>query len=300
MYPHPPSLRNYLRLVGNDWHDCLERSFIFLRASWAEDWVGLPVLLDACLSFLTLSQLNASCEVANMLGAAKLLALEIESNANNPSVPEEPKYHNRLHAADVLTSMSIQIAIQSANKFPLNEAWVACALLAAIGHDFGHTGQVNRCESEIELNSIRLLRPILDNCKISSRWRLALETAILRSDFSIVHTNHKRVRGQDFGCNQEWLDVFLNEADVMASASAKFGPALGNALASEWKSTGSSAHHSVATSTGRVEFLNNLIFSSEPTEVLQMKKSVVVELNNLCVFTDLTGRDFNGTDNLIR
>lgn len=281
MPPHPSSLSNYLKLVDNNWPNCLHLSLAFLRASWKDEWVGLPFLLDSCLDFLKLPQLNAPCEVVNMLDAAKILTLEIESNAKNFSFPAEPKYHNRLHTADVLTSISIQLAIQSENQIPLNKAWVACALMAAIGHDFGHTGQVNRFESEIELNSIRLLQPILDNCKISPVWRLALATAILRTDFSIVHTNHERVKGKDFECNQEWLDVFLNEADVMASASAIFGPALGNSLASEWISTGVSAHHSAGTRTGRINFLRKLTFSSEPSQVLQISKSIVAELNDL-------------------
>lgn len=266
------SFTGYLESEASDWHDCLENSLVFLRESWAGDWVGLPALLNTCIDFLNLSRVDLSQDATHILLAAKHVALQIEHEYATLSVVREPKYHNRLHVADVLTSMSIQIAIQSTQEIKLNPEWTACALLTVIAHDFGHTGQINRYPSEIELHSVQLLRPILDECKVPAVWREAVELAIVNSDFAIVRKNHEAVQGQDFQCNQEWLNVFLNEADVMASATSKFGYALGESLAEEWKTIDFSAHHSVATPDGRRAFLNQLIFSSTPAHCLLMKE----------------------------
>lgn len=46
-----------------------------------------------------------------MLGAAQSVALEIENQAQGLTNLTEPKYHNRLHFADALTSMSVQLSI---------------------------------------------------------------------------------------------------------------------------------------------------------------------------------------------
>ena len=266
------SFTGYLKSEASDWHGCLENSLVFLRESWANNWVGLPALLSTCIDFLHLSRVDLSQDASSMLSAAKHVALQIEHEYSASSMVSEPKYHNRLHVADALTAMSIQIAIQSAQEIKLNPEWMACALLTVIAHDFGHTGQVNRFPSEIELHSVQLLRPILDECSVPAAWCAAVELAIVNSDFAIVRQNHEAVQGQDFQCNQEWLNVFLNEADVMASATSKFGHALGESLAEEWKIIDFSAHHSVATPEGRRAFLNQLIFSSTPAQCLLMKE----------------------------
>ena len=259
---HPPSFNGFLQLDGKNWDECLEKSFEFLRTSWAGDWVGLPLLLDACTAFLNFHTDQLSSESVHLLSAAKQVAL-------------------RLHLADALTAMSVLIAIQSEQPPALNRDWMACALLTVIAHDFGHTGQINQSESEIELKSTQLLRPILANCHVSDAWCTAVESAILHSDFAIVRKNHEQVQGKDFQCNQAWLNVFLNEADVMASASAKYGSRLGESLAQEWKIIGFSAHHSVATRDGRKAFLKQLVFSSWPSKYLQMDQRLAQELSQL-------------------
>jgi len=275
------SFTDYLESEASDWHNCLENSLVFLRESWAGDWIGLPALLNKCIDFLNLSRVELSQDATHILSAAKHVALQIEQEYATSSMLSEPKYHNRLHVADVLTSMSIQIAIQSTQEIKLNPEWTACALLTVIAHDFGHTGQINRYPSEIELHSVQLLRPILDECSVPVVWREAVERAIVNSDFAIVRQNHEAVQGQDFQCNQEWLNVFLNEADVMASATSKFGHALGESLAEEWKIIDFSAHHAVATPDGRRAFLSQLIFSSTPAQCLQMNERLAIELLKL-------------------
>ena len=270
----------YLLAENDDWSICLEKSFAVLRTSWESEWVGLPYLLSRCVDFLNLSK-NLSSDASQMLLTAKAIAERIEFQYSQSSLKAEPKYHNRLHTADVLTSLSILVCIQSKNQDGLGKDWIACALLAAIAHDFEHSGKVNQFESEIESNTMNQLHPFLLTHQVPSHWCKALECAILRSDFALVQKNHERVKDKKFQCDQNWLNVYLNEADVMASATTKFGPELGNSLAEEWRMINFSAHQTVSTSIGRKAFLKQLVFSSDASRHLQINAKIALELSHL-------------------
>jgi hypothetical protein len=271
----------YLLAENDDWSICLENSFAVLRKSWQSEWGGLPYLLGRCVDFLNLSATSLSSDASQMLLTAKAIAERIEFQCSQSPVETEPKYHNRLHTADVLTSLSTLIFIQSKNQGDLDKDWIACALLAAIAHDFEHPGKVNQFESEIESNTMSQLQPFLLTHQVPSHWCNALEHAILRSDFALVQKNHELIKGKKFQCDQDWLNVYLNEADVMASATTKFGPELGNSLAEEWRMINFSAHQTVSTSTGRKAFLKQLVFSSDASKHLQIDSKIALELSYL-------------------
>lgn len=268
----------YLNLKEDLWHECLESSYGFLRASWTGNWLGMPFVLIECLRFLNLQENNLSEAGRGMLAAAKSVAYEIEKHAENLSELEEPKYHNRLHFADALTSMSVQLSILVALKKEANQDWIACALLTCIAHDFFHPGKVNLVESEIERQSVNFLKPILKSHSVPDEWRKIIATVIVRSDFAVVHQNHAHVAGKAFEWNLKWLCVLLNEADVMASASAKFGPELGESLAQEWRLIDFPLHSSVASLEGRKNFLKQLIFSSPSSLVLGLGERISEEI----------------------
>ena len=268
----------YLNLKEDLWHECLESSYGFLRASWPGNWLGMPFVLIECLRFLNLQENNLSEAGRGMLAAAKSVAYEIEKHAENLSELEEPKYHNRLHFADALTSMSVQLSILVALKKEANQDWMACALLTCIAHDFFHPGKVNLVESEIERQSVNFLKPILKSHSVPDEWRKIIDTVIVRSDFAVVHQNHAHVAGKAFEWNLKWLCVLLNEADVMASASAKFGPELGESLAQEWRLIDFPLHSSVASLEGRKNFLKQLIFSSPSSLVLGLGERISEEI----------------------
>lgn len=268
----------YLNLKEDLWHECLESSYGFLRASWTGNWLGMPFVLIECLRFLNLQENNLSEAGRGMLAAAKSVAYEIEKHAQNLSGLEEPKYHNRLHFADALTSMSVQLSILVALKKEANQDWMACALLTCIAHDFFHPGKVNLVESEIERQSVNFLKPILKSHSVPDEWRKIIDTVIVRSDFAVVHQNHAHVAGKAFEWNLKWLCVLLNEADVMASASAKFGPELGESLAQEWRLIDFPLHSSVASLEGRKNFLKQLIFSSPSSLVLGLGERISEEI----------------------
>ena len=268
----------YLNLKEDLWHECLESSYGFLRASWTGNWLGMPFVLIECLRFLNFQENNLSEAGRGMLAAAKSVAYEIEKHAENLSELEEPKYHNRLHFADALTSMSVQLSILVALKKEANQDWMACALLTCIAHDFFHPGKVNLVESEIERQSVNFLKPILKSHSVPDEWRKIIDTVIVRSDFAVVHQNHAHVAGKAFEWNLKWLCVLLNEADVMASASAKFGPELGESLAQEWRLIDFPLHSSVASLEGRKNFLKQLIFSSPSSLVLGLGERISEEI----------------------
>jgi hypothetical protein len=272
------TFNEYLNVKDGDWDICLDKSFSFLRQSWASQWVGLPTLLNRCVHFLNLSTATLSSDATQMLFTAQALAQNIEFQSVSKASKLEPRYHNRLHTADVLTSITVLIAIQEKIQNKLEAEWVACALLTAIAHDFNHSGNVNYFESEIEFETTKNLRPFLSLHKVASFWRDALEHAILNSDFTRVQKNHELVRAKEFKCDQAWLNVFLNEADVMASATIKFGPQLGQALSDEWRLINFAAHQSIATNAGRKKFLKKLEFSSGASRLLNINSKIAEQL----------------------
>ena len=200
------SSNQYLNLNKDLWHECLESSYGFLRASWPRNWLGMPVVLLECLRFLNLQENNVSDAGRSMLKAAKSVA------------------------------------------------------------------------SEIEKQSVNFLKPILDSHSVPDEWQKIIDTVIVRSDFSIVHQNHAQVAGKAFEWNLEWLCVLLNEADVMASASSKYGPVLGDSLAQEWRLIDFPLHSSVASLEGRKNFLKQLIFSSPSSLVLGLGEKISEEI----------------------
>jgi hypothetical protein len=275
------SLFQYLDLKDELWYECLEASYGALRKSWSGNWLGMPRVLAECLKFLNLQENNLSEAGRCMLAAAETVALEIEKHAENLPKLAEPKYHNRLHFADALTSMSLQLAILLPLKKEENSDWMVCALLTCIAHDVMHPGQVNRLESEIEKQSVNFLQPILSSHAVPNEWQKVIEAAIIRSDFAIVHHNHASVVGQTFEWDLKWLCVLLNEADVMASASSKYGPELGESLAQEWRLIDFPGHNSVASLEGRKHFLKQLIFSSPASLVLGLRERIADEIHSM-------------------
>jgi len=160
----------YLLAENADWSICLEKSFAVLRKSWESEWVGLPYLLSRCVDFLHLSATTLPSDASQMLLAAKAIAERIEFQCSQSSVETEPKYHNRLHTADVLTSLSVLICIQSKIQGDLDKEWIACAILSAIAHDFDHPGKVNQFESDIESKTMQQIQPFLLTHQVKSHW----------------------------------------------------------------------------------------------------------------------------------
>jgi len=143
-----------------------------------------------------------------------------------------------------------------------DSAWQAALLLVAVSHDFHHPGRVNRHTSDIESASVEALMPLMTSMSLNEVWIQRIRTIILRSDFTLVRENHARVAGLPFEWNTDWATVLLNEADIMASASTDYGAPLSVALSKEWEAIRFAPYATVATASGRRDFLSNIQFST--------------------------------------
>uniref|UniRef100_UPI0040472968 hypothetical protein n=1 Tax=Orrella sp. TaxID=1921583 RepID=UPI0040472968 len=262
------SMHSFLDNNSGDWRECLNTSLRFLRESWASQWVGLPFVVDACANFLNLNATTLTDDGTNLLAVAREVASLIEADSSRSPSSEEPHYHNRLHFADVLTTVTLQAAIESGRSNLGDKQWQAALILIALVHDFQHPGRVNHHLAEIEQLSVDALRPHLKTHALPDLWIKRIEHVILSSDFALVSKNHARVAGKSFAWNVDWAIVLINEADVMASVSEAFGSELGFALASEWATASLPMHSSVATDQGRLVFLASTFFSSYSAAVL--------------------------------
>lgn len=265
------TMHSFLDNRSGDWKDCLNASLRFLRQSWATQWVGLPFVVDACANFLNLKATTLTEDGAKFLAVAREVALQIEADSINRCralSSEEPHYHNRLHFADVLTTVTLQAAIESEHSNLSDKPWQAALILIAIAHDLQHPGRVNHHLAEIEQLSVDALRPHLKAHAVPELWIERIERVILSSDFALVSKNHARIAGKAFSWNMDWAIVLMNEADVMASVSETFGSELGFALASEWATASLPMHSSVATDQGRLDFLASTFFSSYSATIL--------------------------------
>ena len=280
----------FLDQSAGDWRACLDASLAYLRQSWdgqriesgdgARDgrWVGLPFLVDACADFLGIGGAAPGATSATLIAVARQVAAQIEAEGGCGVDSAEPGYHNRLHFSDSLTTITLQAAIESQCLGVDDADWKAALLLIALGHDFRHPGRVNSARAEIEQQSFDALKPYLQQHAVPALWVERIEAVILRSDFSVVADNHRRVAGQEFSWCADWSAVLLNEADIMASASPDFGPRLSRALAAEWELIGFAAYRSVATPQGRSAFLQSIEFSSPSAGVLGAAQRVRQQL----------------------
>ena len=252
----------YLALSGANWSSCLLSSYAYLRNSWQTQWLGLANVVQDCASFLQINTIPSDSQTRLLLDLALTVARQIEAEKGCGTETPEPHYHNRLHFADSLTTITLQCDLEVQHGAAPDSAWQAALLLIAVSHDFHHPGCVNRHTSDIESASVNALLPLMTSMQLSEVWIERICTIILRSDFTLVRENHARVAGLPFEWNTDWATVLLNEADIMASASAEYGAPLSVALSKEWEAIAFAPYATVATEVGRRQFLSNLQFSS--------------------------------------
>ncbi len=262
------------------WNSCLDHAWTTLHGSWPHPWLGLPKVMQECIEFLDFRDSEMTLEVKNILSAALEVSDAFERMYLNAPHLHEPAYHNRLHTADVTVAMSLQMVIETEQSHSRKPEWMAAGLLTAVVHDFEHPGRINTKPSEIEKKSLAAVMPILKKHHISSKWLNSVKYAVERSDFSMMGANHLQVENQTFVWSQDWLTILLNEADIMASCVSEFSEDLSLALSEEWKLIDYSAYKTIATQTGRLSFLQNVIFSSHSSQVLNVKNKINQKINS--------------------
>lgn len=102
---------SYLDTSNGDWCHNLVSSYAFLRHSWHTDWIGLPQLIKYCSEYLKLEASGEDEEVGSLLAVALCIASQIESEKGCGIDTPEPFYHNRLHFADSLTTITLQCGL---------------------------------------------------------------------------------------------------------------------------------------------------------------------------------------------
>ena len=251
-----------------------------LRSKWPDAWPGLPVVLNACIQQLWPQASPVShSQAGQLLQAAGSMALHMEAVARASSY--EPQYHNRLHTADALTAVCLLMQTSKEQAFALSDEWAAALLLAVTSHDVLHPGGANAFVQEFEQRSAHEMRGIAQGLTIEPVWTDRVSELILRTDPTLVAANHDKVKDTPFEMSVDWACVLMNEADILASATSRYGPELGQALAQEWALKNHPLRHVVGTPQGRLQFLSSLRFSTPASKFWGLPTHVEAQMRQL-------------------
>lgn len=282
-YPHTPSevydcsMNNqfHLRVDPQDWMRGLIDSLNTLRVSWQQDWVGLPAVLMACQQALGLQHQDHQEQYQGhqRVTALNAYAVQIAQRMERHEAPQ-PAYHNSLHTADVLVSLTVLLRIQMLQTLVIDKLLLATVLTAAVGHDFAHPGGMNQFDSEIESYSINSLKAQIDSSTLDPVDLERIEKLILRTEVKLVPSSHAAVANTDFVWSLPWCSVLLNEADILASATPEFGPTLCQSLSQEWANASVEDSLTIATPQGWLHFLKSIQFSSPAAHTLGLPAQV--------------------------
>jgi hypothetical protein len=251
-----------------------------LRSTWPHSWPGLPVVLEACMHRLWSGHAPTMASPAGqLLQAAQAMARHMEDLAQQTA--DEPQYHNRLHTADALTAVCLLMQALQDKGHALGDEWIAAIVLAVTSHDALHPGGANGFLQEFEQRSAMEMRRVSQKWLVDPLWLDRVSEIILRTDPSLVAGNHDKVNGLAFDMNLDWACVLINEADILASATAQHGNQLGQALAAEWAVKKHPLSSVVGTAQGRLQFLAMLRFSTPASAAFQMQAHVAAQIAQL-------------------
>ena len=272
-------MRTTQTIEAVDWLNIYAATLNNLRGKWPHDWPGLPVVLQACIQNLWPQHPPVDLDANLMLKAAHAMAQHMEQVAHQSDF--EPQYHNRLHTADALSAACLLMQCLQSQGHDLPDDWMAAVLLAVTSHDVLHPGGANGFLQEFEQRSALEMHHLAQGMGLSTLWLTRVGELILRTDPTLVAGNHDKVKDQAFEMNLDWACVLINEADILASATASHGIELGHDLAAEWAVKNHPLHSVVGTPQGRKHFLSSLRFSTPASEAFQMRSHVAAQLEKL-------------------
>jgi hypothetical protein len=265
---------------AQDWMQLYLATLQNLRSTWPHSWPGLPVVLEACMHRLWSGHAPTMASPAGqLLQAAQAMARHMEDLAQQTA--DEPQYHNRLHTADALTAVCLLMQALQDKGHALGDEWIAAIVLAVTSHDALHPGGANGFLQEFEQRSAMEMRRVSQKWLVDPLWLDRVSEMILRTDPSLVAGNHDKVNGLGFDMNLDWACVLINEADILASATAQHGNQLGQALAAEWAVKKHPLSSVVGTAQGRLQFLAMLRFSTPASAAFQMQAHVAAQIAQL-------------------
>lgn len=250
-----------------------------LRASWEQDWVGLPAVLRACQQALGI----AGHEDVR-IQALNLLATNIAKRLEHQRA-EQPAYHNNLHTANVLVSITVLLGIQMQLQPSIEDdkLWLATVLTAAAGHDYAHPGGINQFPAHIESLAVKRIKAEVDSSTLNAVDPVDLARVaqlILNTEVRLVPANHPAVAQTDFSWGLPWCSVLMNEADILVSATSELGTDLTQCLINEWVSAGVQGSCAIDPQSFRLEFLKFIRFSTPAAIFLGLPEQVQRQLNS--------------------
>lgn len=205
----------------------------------------------------------------------------------------EPAYHSRNHFQDVCLSLTLLLQQKTVHdclgpndpwQLSLAETWLL--LFCAIGHDYGHTGAINRVPGELERKSIALIRSVLEKSPLEhnqiNALMLQVEPILLATDpANLKPLLLKFVSDPVEFSKHDCLNMLMVESDLMASALPNRGYAMGLRLAQEWQLTNPMAAASVMTNQGRLHFLQHIRFVSPHAIALGLEQIRLTSVHQL-------------------
>ena len=267
----------------------LHAGLVRLRASWPNDWVGLPVIVDDCLQRLGYRNGQSLSDTARASRDCMVtVATAIEDDGlQRHRAGNEPPYHNRLHIADTLFCMTDLLLATRATQqrdlasAPSDAEWVL--MLAMLAHDFEHPGKVNQFPGEIESHSVNEVQPLMQAAGIPEQVRALIAELILMTDPSRVRPHHEAMRGRAFNLDDAGcMAILLQECDILASAMPDIGIALTHQLANEWAKFSETMGASLLLVKSRIFFLRNQAqFSSPASHQLGLPAMTAAQIRQL-------------------
>ena len=259
----------------------LEQTLRQLRHAWTHDWPGLPRVVEGCVTQLGGAQGRAAAAV---MACMTSLAHQLERHGARLG-EAEPPYHNRLHVADTLVSLTVLLQSQrrltgrTERALNLSETLL---LLAMLGHDAWHPGTRNRRPFELEARSAQRVLAVMGKHGLSARARTEVKRLILATEPHVyrqaacAHVDHSCGLSQ-LACR----DQLVREADILSSTLPAFAPGLTRALSSEWARFDAALAQRLLAPVARRRFLRELArFESPAAQALGLPQVVRHQLRD--------------------
>ena len=264
----------------------LSASLLNLRKFWPQQWPGLPLVFDRACQQLGLGSPRKGSSARRWLDFGRAVSEQVEQyGVRRQALGQEPAYHNRLHIADTLVSMTYLLKTSAALNVPgANQPVVmAMALSIMAGHDFLHPGGSNAQPGEFEARAVEGLQPMMADAGLSLAERQTVAHCIMATDPVRVKGLHLQVRTQPFNLRQtDCLVVLLQEADIMASTLPQTALGLSQSLSTEWSAHNPKAAEALLFPQNRMLFLvHGALFSSPAAGQLGLEALKLQEVKRI-------------------
>jgi hypothetical protein len=270
-------------------HDELKLTYLNLQNAWPGKWLGLPLIYQQCIYQLGWdhSLISASSDINSLYACSKDLSCFIEKNGSAQFEKNlEPAYHSRLHIADTIVGLTALLLAQRSFDYLDEQKQLhleMTAMVAMLGHDLLHDGSVNQFPEELERQSIRFLRPFLNQHAVAKRDIKTIDQLILMTDPMSVLDHHQHVKQSFFDVrNVACLGLLLQEADILASCVTGVAKVRTMLLAKEWRLQYPTRSSHLLTPEGRLNFLTSFAqFSSPASQLIGIPAMVQKEIKSL-------------------